>query len=155
MLNIDQYHKEEELLLKQRVVVDYIVHQFNRDFKDNKDNLVLKMETLPNRKGYRLFLNSKKVYYDVSFLAKKLKKDENLKLFLGNVSFGYMGESTSNEENYFLFVRVLNKLLKLQSKNHKIYEYTFPNMIKTLTKFLSNYTKQGFIQESLNLAWLV
>lgn len=150
MLNLNQY--DEELLLKQKNRVDYIVDQFNRDFKNNKDNLVLEVEMLPDRKGYRLYLNSNKIYYDVSFLSKRLKKEDNLKLFLGNVSVGYLGDLASNEENYFLFVRIINKLLKLQSKNRDIYEYTFPNMIKTLTKFLSKYSKEGFIQESLNLA---
>lgn len=150
MLNLNQY--DEELLLKQKNRVDYIVDQFNRDFKNNKDNLVLEVEMLPDRKGYRLYLNSNKIYYDVSFLSKRLKKEDNLKLFLGNVSVGYLGDLASNEENYFLFVRIINKLLKLQSKNRDIYEYTFPNMIKTLTKFLSKYSKDGFIQESLNLA---
>ena len=150
MLNLNQY--DEELLLKQKNRVDYIVDQFNRDFKNNKDNLVLEVEMLPDRKGYRLYLNSNKIYYDVSFLSKRLKKEDNLKLFLGNVSVGYLGDLASNEENYFLFVRIINRLLKLQSKNRDIYEYTFPNMIKTLTKFLSKYSKDGFIQESLNLA---
>ena len=152
MLNLNQYKSnDEELLLKQKNRVDYIVNQFNRDFKGNPDNLILESEALPNRKGYRLYLNSNKVYYDVSFLAKRLKKEDNLKLFLGNVSVGYLGDLASNEENYFLFVRIIRKLLKLQKKNFSIYQYAFPEMVKRLTNFLSKYTKQGYLQDSLDL----
>ena len=52
---------------------------------------------------------------------------------------------------YFLFVRIIRKLLKLQKKNFSIYQYAFPEMVKRLTNFLSKYTKQGYLQDSLDL----
>ena len=141
--------QNEELFIKIDDYAHYIVKRFNKEFKGNPEGLILQIRRLTYRKGYNLYFNKKEFYYDVNLIAERIKKEQNLRLFLGTVDIYYLGDQATETDYYFLFLRVINKLFKTQSKKKKIYNFEFPKIINAITKELSNYDVNGFKQESL------
>ena len=135
----------EGLKLKAKNISSYLVERFNNDFNKDKNNTFkLSIKEAYEGRGYIIYFENKKIYFDIQLLPKYEEKGKNRILLLVTYYFFLLPDKTTKNDYYYYFLHIIRSLFNHQRKNQGIYECC-PHCLYEINKKINSFEQVNIL----------